>query len=156
MTKRRVAASVMKSFFGFLVLSATFAVSKGEAQGCADCVNALTCAATEDGYPGCSYSPDSGCQVDMGICATAFRQDIERDLKLQHTDFLAIDVSAGSVLLAPVGDSRYAMWDCATRELTHLYQKEENGSLNALDLELHKQDYSYDRVSALIQRRAST
>lgn len=139
-------AALLAAFL--LSLSVAYPASEAAAQ-CVFCANGQTCTVvTAPGLwsTGCSVTAKAGCQEDLGLCYIHPREAM-RDLKLRPSDLLHVDTPAGRLALAPIGESRYAAWDCKGR-LIHLARKDEHGKVVPLNPAPVRASLTYSRVVA--------
>jgi hypothetical protein len=116
----------------------------GDDPTCADCVSDTVCAAvSHSGANSCTVS-NGKCRMDLSICIIAMEKATE-ELRLTPEQMLRVRTRLGQLALAPVGESRFAGWDCSGR-LVHLVERRPDGRVVALAVQPYLQRYAYSRV----------
>ncbi|MBX6331946.1 MAG: hypothetical protein IRY91_08865 [Gemmatimonadaceae bacterium] len=101
----------------------------------------------------CTVSATNGCELD-GICVVGVNE-MQKDMKLASADFRQLQTEEGSIMAAPVGDGRYAAWNCIG-ELVVLAKARPDGTLQMLDInaDVDRSRYTYAKVVAALRARS--
>ncbi|HEU0054918.1 MAG TPA: hypothetical protein VFQ39_17150 [Longimicrobium sp.] len=114
---------------------------------CAACTSPSVCAEIRgSGANSCTVVAGKGCQMDLSLCIIAMDR-ATRDLGVRREEMLMIDTAEGKLALAPVGDGRYAAWNCAGG-LKQLVQRMPDGRMRRLPVDRFAARYAYERVVA--------
>lgn len=114
---------------------------------CVDCINEITCAeVSSTGALGCTVKPGQGCRLDLSFCIIAMNR-ATTDLRLRPEEMLKVQEGETQLALAPVGEGRYAAWNCSG-QLIRLVEKRADGGVRALSVAQFRDRYAYWRLTA--------
>ncbi len=114
---------------------------------CAACTDPSTCARVgRSGSTGCSIKAGQACTEELGFCIIVSSMAM-RDLGIDRSRVLRVQMEGGGVDLMPVGGGRYAAWSCSG-ELLHVAQRTRDGRMVRLAVEPLRDRYRYRRLVA--------